>query len=280
MSIDEIRKFLRERDLEAVPITTPPAGTLADFMSWSPENTAGVAFLGGNFPEGVTQIIATGCTADTIKFSDAFAACQTVELSNSNAVNLTIPASTATLILNGVSQPSALNCTFPAGLQQLSLSGSFYTSLPALPDGLEQLDVSACPLLGIIAAFPAALISLTCDNITWDHLPSLAGTQLQILQAANTGLVALPALPATLTQLSFDGSPLTTVPTVPAATTNINASNCAWDSGMVDSFLAQLVTNGALNGNVSIDGTNDAPSAAGVSSANTLQSRGWVVTTN
>lgn len=277
MTIEEIRNYLRERGMEAVPVAT--SSTLADFISWSPENTAPIIFAGGNFPDGITTINANGCTASTVLFSDAFSNCHTVDLSGSNVVDLTLPASTRILILVETSQPVALTGSFPAGLRELNVANSLYTSLPTLPDGLIQLDVSSCNTLAA-PALPASLTHLICDNVGLAHLPALAGTQLDTLQAANSALIDLPALPATLIHLYINGTPLTVVPTLPAATVQIGATDCGWDSGQVDNLLAQLVNNGAHNGAVLCDGNNDAPSAAGVASANTLTSRGWVVTTN
>jgi hypothetical protein len=278
MSIEEIRKFLREHGLEAVPASGPTTGTLADFLSWSPENTTPISFLGGDFPGGITAISAQSHQSTDIKFSDAFSACTTVDLSTSQVQNLVVPASCTHLILDGCGSSDPLNCVFPAGLQELSLVEALFSALPDLPAGLQVLNMEVCGNLSALPALPAGLRELYATSSALAALPALSGTALQILEVANCGVSALPTLPATLTRLGIDANGIASVPTIPVATTDVSAGSCGWNAAKVDSLLAQLVANGQSNGTVNISG-NALPSAAGVTSKNTLISRGWTVMT-
>ncbi|MGZ4964602.1 MAG: hypothetical protein ACXWKG_10765 [Limisphaerales bacterium] len=280
MSIEEIRKYLRERGLEAVPATGAPTGTLADFMSWSPVNNQPIVFAGGSFPDGISEIIADGHEATTIKFSDAFSACIDISFTGSAVTDLTVPSSIQTILLDSAVTPAPLLCNFPAGLTTLSLSFAQYTAIPALPPALESLDISQCANLTSLPALPATLVTLNAAASGLTAMPALAGTALTQLDAEDCAFTTLPALPASLVILNIVSTGLTTVPTIPAATTDINAASCGWNSAQVDNLLAQLVANGAPNGSVICDGTNGAPTGAGVTSKNTLITRGWTVTTN
>ena len=55
--------------------------------------------------------------------------------------------------------------------------------------------------------------------------------------------------------------------------------SCLLTEAQVDNVLLDLVTSTATNGSLSIDGTNAAPSASGLTSKATLVSRGWTVGT-
>jgi hypothetical protein len=281
MNIEELRNYLREHGLEGVPIGSATIGTLADFISWSPENTEPLQFVGGDFPGGILAIVGTtGCEFTTAKFSDAFAACTDIDLSNSQILNLTIPATTQILTLNAAGANNPLTCTLPVGLHELDLNGAAYNAIPALPAGLLTLDVSACTNLTALPALPDSLDTLDVGGSALASLPALASTHLEDLDASYCGFTTLPALPATLTYLAVSGTPLSSVPTIPATCTNLYVNDCNWNSAKINSLLAQLVANAAHDGDLEATGTNGAPTGAGLTDKATLISRGWTVATN
>jgi hypothetical protein len=238
MSLEDIRKFLRERGLEAVP-TGGTSGTLADFLSWSGENDTPVQFGGGDFPDGIAEIIAVNHQSNFIKFGDGFTNCTNVDLTGSAVIQLTVPATIEMLTLVNAGGNTPFVCAFPAGFQELLMAGALYSALPDLPAGLIYLDVSSCP-----------------------------------------NLTALPPLPAALQALLISSTPIATVPTVPAATVQINADDCGWNAAKVNSLLANLVANATDNGTATLAGTNAAPTGQGITDKNTLIARGWTVSTH
>lgn len=107
--------------------------------------------------------------------------------------------------------------------------------------------------------------------------PGMVGTVSP--QTSRTSIEASRYLPASLTTLHMANTPYD-VPTIPAATINIEVTDCGWSDTQVNNLLAQLVTNAAHNGTVLCAGSNAAPSPTGSADRDTLVSRGWSVATN
>lgn len=129
---------------------------------------------------------------------------------------------------------------------------------------------------------PANLFELDANgtgNIdgTFDisSLPSLAtldcsgGALTSLSVAGSASILFLSCYENHITALDVSGCP---------ALTNVNARDNALNAAAVDAVLAALVTNGATGGVVSLQGTNAAPTAAGLASKSTLESRSWTVT--
>ncbi len=152
---------------------------------------------------------------------------------------------------------------------------SFCTALTLLycyGNALTALDVTLLTSLTTLNCYRNSLTVL--DVSTFTSLASLSCSQnsLSILDVA-----ALTSLAT----LYCDTNSISTLEV--AALTVLTTFECH-DNGMdetnVDKILADLVTAGANNGTLRIDGTNAAPSGAGAASKTTLQGRGWGVTTS
>lgn len=150
----------------------------------------------------------------------------------------------------------------PLNLNTLTLeSAPGVTVCPVLPDSIQTLRLA---FLANLAALP------------------VFSSQLAVLEVESCPLVTtVPALPSNLFQLSVAVCPITALPTLPAGITLLNVFGSALTQPAIDAVLSQLVANGLSNGECQISGgTNATPSAAGLTSKATLESRGWAVTNN
>ena len=102
----------------------------------------------------------------------------------------------------------------PAGLEILNCTDNQLTSLPALPAGLENLDCHYNQLTAL-PALPAGLEILNCSDNQLTVLPALPAG-LEILNCSDNQLTALPALPEGLERLNCTYNQLTSLPALPA----------------------------------------------------------------
>ena len=126
---------------------------------------------------------------------------------------------------------------------------------------------------------PPGLTTLYGSEWGQATLPGLPGT-LTTLYCDGGSLTSLPTLPASLGTLVCSGNPLTGIPNIPASLTYLDCTDCAWTAGQVNALLAQLVASGIGGGAVNCNGSNAAPTGAGVTAAATLVGRFWTLTTS
>lgn len=138
-------------------------------------------------------------------------------------------------------------------LENLSLLTSVTKIDVRVNAGLTELEVSGCPTLTRIYANNCNLSILDISNLT-----------------------------ALLTMYCYDNSVSILDVALLTSLTNLRCQNNAMTEASVDKILADLVTAGANNGACVIDGTNAAPSAAGLASKAILVAapRNWTVTTS
>jgi hypothetical protein len=61
---------------------------------------------------------------------------------------------------------------------------------------------------------------------------------------------------------------------------SIDLGNCSLTAAMVNAILAKLVANNQPNGNLILDGNDEAPVDDGLTDRDTLIARGWTVSAN
>jgi len=140
-------------------------------------------------------------------------------------------------------------------------------------NGLTELDVSGVIALTELWCFGNSLAALDVVNLS----------SLIKLICYDNSITALDvAALVNLTHLHCYNNPIPSLEV--AALVNLvdfKCRNCGMTEANVDNILAGLVTAGANNGTVTIDGTNAAPSAAGLADKAILVAapRNWAVTT-
>lgn len=105
----------------------------------------------------------------------------------------------------------------------LQCQGNDLTSLPPLPNTLQELWCDANPLPAL-PTLPTSLRKLYCGGIGLTALPTLP-TALELLACGSNQLTALPELPPALGTLSCDNNLLTTLPTLPNGLGNLYCTN-------------------------------------------------------
>jgi len=98
----------------------------------------------------------------------------------------------------------------PEGLQQLSVVNNQLTSLPPLPSGLQRMYVRNNRLISL-PRLPAGLVTLNVGGNQLTSLPPLP-SGLQIMYVRNNRLTSLPVLPAGLRDLIASGNRLSSLP--------------------------------------------------------------------
>jgi uncharacterized repeat protein (TIGR01451 family) len=101
------------------------------------------------------------------------------------------------------------------GLQVLVCSGNYLTTMPALPDAIQQLECQENDFVSI-TSLPANLVQLQCQENQLTSLPALPSA-LDWLVCYNNQLSTLPALPNSLTEIACSGNALTGLPTLPSS---------------------------------------------------------------
>lgn len=155
--------------------------------------------------------------------------------------------------------------TFPTGLKWLTINqnADYLTTIGAWPSGLEKLYVyesTAVSFPGWPSPFPNTMIRLEVSDA--DNLTTLPGGTLS----------ALP----NLTEFSVTGCPNVVIPTLPVSAIDVDISANSLSQAASEAVLANLVSNGALNGVLDVSG-NGSLNAAGTAHVATLRSRGWSV---
>jgi hypothetical protein len=95
----------------------------------------------------------------------------------------------------------------------LDISGLIITSLPLLPEGLEELWCNDTQITEL-PPLPNGLQVLLCSNTHLKSLPSLPD-ELQEIKCFNTPLTSLPPLPKWLHTLNCTSTQLTSLPPLP-----------------------------------------------------------------
>lgn len=103
----------------------------------------------------------------------------------------------------------------PAQITSLTCSGNeLLLSLPALPPGLQKLDISFSQLRSL-PPLPETLTMLSCTDSTLRSLPPLEETRLEWLECDSTTISELPSLPPTLKVLLCSDTYLRSLPSLP-----------------------------------------------------------------
>lgn len=158
------------------------------------------------------------------------------------------------IVLENLSVCTALTLLYCYGNSLTVLDVTALTSLTALncyKNSIAILNVTAL----------TALTSLTCSENNLSTLDIAALTLLTVLYANDNSIPSL------------EFAALILLTTIECHDNGMNETN-------VDKILADLVTAGANNGTIRMDGTNAAPSAAGLANKTILEGRGWGVTTS
>ena len=190
----------------------------------------------------------------------------------------------------------------PASLESFKIS-----SLECTGD-IASWDLSVCT--GLTDFYINANYGITGDLTSWEFPASLrrfylhdsavsgsveawdfsACTSMTTIAVGNTNLTGdiamMPGFPNSLvsfwlnqTALNYDsiGGPFVSIV---SESIDINIANCVFTYAQVDNILADLVTSGVANGELSIEGSNSGPSAAGTASKATLELAGWTIVIN
>lgn len=131
------------------------------------------------------------------------------------------------------------------GLLSLVCTSNYLTTLPALPDAIQQLECQSNDLVSItslpndltilqcwdnqltsLPALPPALDRLVCYDNQLTSLPILPNSITELVCSDNA-LTGLPALPLSLERLLCRNNPLMgTMPTLPGALYDLSCDNC------------------------------------------------------
>lgn len=135
------------------------------------------------------------------------------------------------------------------------------------------------------ARFPSSVYGVTIDQAlpqtNMIAADNFSDTIRSIYLAGSDNMSSITGIPPLMTSFVVSSSSMVSAPLPSEFVTVYNATECALSESNVDAILAQLVTNGKLNGTVTLSGGSSAPpSSAGLDSAATLVTNGWTVTTN
>lgn len=111
----------------------------------------------------------------------------------------------------------------PTGLEELYVRRNLLDSLPVLPDGLKKLDVCKNHLCSL-PVLPASLEKLDVSRNRLCSLPVLPAG-LVMLDVSNNQLSGLPALPAGLVTLDVRFNLMSSLPELPGYMRTLNVSN-------------------------------------------------------
>ena len=113
--------------------------------------------------------------------------------------------------------------TLPDSLEELYCRGCLLTTLPTLPNTLKVLDCSNNIMLSSLPNLPDILERLLCYNDALTSLPTLPSA-LKIMQCNDNGLTSLPNLPDTLELLHVNNNELIALPNLPP---NLKTLDCS-----------------------------------------------------
>jgi Leucine-rich repeat (LRR) protein len=105
------------------------------------------------------------------------------------------------------------NYKINSNIYPLVLSNLKITSIPYIPNGVEQL-FCCNTLLTELPYLPTSLKLLACNNSPITKLPILP-PKLEHLSCSDTKITVLPRLPQTLKELSFSGTAVRRIPNFP-----------------------------------------------------------------
>ncbi|EBI3182470.1 type III secretion system effector E3 ubiquitin transferase SspH1 [Salmonella enterica subsp. enterica serovar 4,[5],12:b:-] len=128
-------------------------------------------------------------------------------------------------VLNvGASGLTTLPDRLPPHITTLVIPDNNLTSLPELPEGLRELEVSGNLQLTSLPSLPQGLQKLRAYNNWLASLPTLP-PGLGDLAVSNNQLTSLPEMPPALRELRVSGSNLTSLPALPSGLQKLWAYN-------------------------------------------------------
>ncbi|HAK8390618.1 TPA: type III secretion system effector E3 ubiquitin transferase SspH1 [Salmonella enterica] len=128
-------------------------------------------------------------------------------------------------VLNvGASGLTTLPDRLPAHITTLVIPDNNLTSLPELPEGLRELEVSGNLQLTSLPSLPQGLQKLWAYNNWLASLPTLP-PGLGDLAVSNNQLTSLPEMPPALRELRVSGNNLTSLPALPSGLQKLWAYN-------------------------------------------------------
>ncbi|OHJ45392.1 E3 ubiquitin--protein ligase [Salmonella enterica subsp. enterica serovar Saintpaul] len=128
-------------------------------------------------------------------------------------------------VLNvGASGLTTLPDRLPPHITTLVIPDNNLTSLPELPEGLRELEVSGNLQLTSLPSLPQGLQKLWAYNNRLTSLPKLT-PGLGDLAVANNQLTSLPEMPPALRELRVSGNNLTSLPALPSGLQKLWAYN-------------------------------------------------------
>ncbi|EID1776700.1 type III secretion system effector E3 ubiquitin transferase SspH1 [Salmonella enterica subsp. enterica serovar Cotham] len=129
------------------------------------------------------------------------------------------------LVLNvGASGLTTLPDRLPPHITTLVIPDNNLTSLPELPEGLRELEVSGNLQLTSLPSLPQGLQKLWAYNNWLASLPTLP-PGLGDLAVSNNQLTSLPEMPPALRELRVSGNNLTSLPALPSGLQKLWAYN-------------------------------------------------------
>lgn len=234
-------------------------------------------YLSGTMPDtsGCTNLISLDVSGNefTGAVSNVSPSVEILDISSNQFTSMQSFASLTNLIQFACSYNSGLTelpslAPLAATLTHLSAEACGFVTVPSGISSLVNLiSLQMTENYSMEGSFPdvSALVSLVnvvfSDTMISGALPDFSSNvALQTISAGGTALS------------SFDGS-------FPDTLTTVYLGGAAFDEESIDNILSALVAAGASDGTLYLaDGTNSAPSAAGLTDKATLESRGWTVT--
>ncbi len=154
-----------------------------------------------------------------------------------NSLDITSPlvtTSTQTILVSFQNISNLEGIQYFSSLKFLNCGGNTYTTLPTLPNSIQQLYCGSNSLLSLpnipsslilfncissvsltnLPPFSSSIQTIICSNCALNSLPTLPNT-LKTLDCSSNSLTALPVLPATLEYLYCSGNKLVNLPSLP-----------------------------------------------------------------
>jgi len=169
--------------------------------------------------------------------------------------------------MSGVRSMSYFDCAF-----------NNLSSLPSLPQTMSYFNCSTNPLTTLPNTMPFGLYKFICDDVDLLSVSSTFPNSVVSMSLNDNGLLSsfFSALPTSLQYISLNYSPVGSIPSIPASTTQLFFYSASLSSTSIDTICATLVANGASNGRLDIRG-NGTPSVAALTNIAILQGAGWTV---
>lgn len=184
---------------------------------------------------------------------------------------------------------SAANCGLVAlpsfissSLSVLDCSGNGIIGELSFPPTMSYIKCSNNAYLTLPLYMPADIVTLTADYLNISYAPYFIPDTVQSMSFSNCPYLNLwpsPNMPTSLIYFSCQSSSLYQIPTnFPVVTLYVDVSACQMTPITIGFIGTNLVSNGALNGYLSIFGNADSSSAPGIfANVATLKTRGWTV---